>query len=74
MRTLLDPGLALAPHSKTAQGTLPMRLVDTGGLAKRDRITHRVEIQRDADIDEFVDDWLREAYELDEAGDDRVAS
>ncbi|HEY7097174.1 MAG TPA: DUF5655 domain-containing protein [Terriglobales bacterium] len=55
----IDLGLALGA-TKT-----PKRLVDTGGLAKRDRITHRIEIMRMADIDDDVRRWLAKAYELD---------
>jgi hypothetical protein len=39
--------------------------VDTGGLAKKDRITHRIELQSPAEIDREVGKWLRTAYELD---------
>jgi Domain of unknown function (DUF5655)/Domain of unknown function (DUF4287) len=57
----LDFGFALASH----KGKLPKRLVDTGGLAKKDRITHRIEIVSAADVDEDVRKWLKIAYELD---------
>ena len=57
----LDVGLALAKY----RGRLPARLVDTGGLAKKDRITHRIEATRLADLDDEVDRWLRIAYDLD---------
>jgi hypothetical protein len=59
-RTRIDLGLALR-GTKT-----PKRLVDTGGFAKKDRITHRIEI---ASIEEFDDEakrWMRVAYEMDE--------
>jgi hypothetical protein len=59
-RTRIDLGLALG-DAKT-----PKRLIDTGGLAKKDRITHRIEI---ASVDEFDDEakrWMRTAYELDQ--------
>ena len=36
-----------------------------GGLAKKDRITHRFEITTLDDIDAEVERWLRRAYELD---------
>lgn len=72
-RTRVDLGLALAKHPKTAKGTLPKRLIDTGGLAKKDRITHRIAIERESDIDEFVEYWLEEAYALDEPGTMREA-
>jgi len=36
----IDLGFALTHY----KGKLPKRLIDTGGLAKKDRITHRMEI------------------------------
>lgn len=57
----IDMGFALASH----KGKLPKRLVDTGGLAKKDRITHRIEIKSAADVDDDVKKWLKVAYELD---------
>jgi Domain of unknown function (DUF5655) len=44
---------------------LAKRLVDTGGLAKKDCITHRFEIAHPDEIDAEVEKWLRAAYELD---------
>ena len=41
------------------------RLIDTGGYAKKDRITHRIEITSRADIDDEVKHWLEVAYERD---------
>ena len=41
------------------------RLVDTGGLAKKDRITHRIEIATLADFDSEAKGWLRTAYDMD---------
>ena len=41
------------------------RLLDTGGFAKGDRISHRIPITTLADIDADVDHWLQAAYELD---------
>jgi hypothetical protein len=41
------------------------RLVETGGFAKKDRITHRIPISTPADIDGEVKRWLRVAYEGD---------
>jgi len=58
-RTRIDFGLAL--KDTPAKG----RLIDTGGLAKKDRITHRIEITSLDDIDDFVEKWLRRAYEMD---------
>lgn len=59
--TRLDLGLALGPY----KGRLPKRLVDTGGLAKKDRITHRIELKSAAEIDQEVGKWLKTAYDLD---------
>lgn len=59
--TRVDFGLALAHY----KGRLPKRLVDTGGLAKKDRITHRIEITNVKQIDADVRKWLKTAYELD---------
>jgi hypothetical protein len=58
-RTRIDFGFAL--------GNLPGqgRLIDTGGFAKKDRITHRIAITSLADIDAEVESWLRTAYEKD---------
>jgi len=49
----------------TYKGKLPNRLIDTGGLAKRDRITHRVELNSLEQIDKDLEKWLRAAYHLD---------
>ena len=59
--TRIDLGFALAKH----KGKLPKRLIDTGGLAKKDRITHRIEVKAASDIDQEVKAWLKVAYELD---------
>lgn len=59
--TRIDLGFALAHH----KGKLPKRLIDTGGLAKKDRITHRIELKSPAEIDGEVKKWLKTAYELD---------
>jgi hypothetical protein len=40
-------------------------LLDTGGRAKKNRITHKVGLTSLADIDLQVKRWLREAYERD---------
>jgi len=58
-RTRIDFGLALKDTPATG------RLIDTGGFAKKDRITHRIEITSVGDIDAFVEKWLRKAYEMD---------
>src|SRR5262249_20146606 len=57
--TRIDLGLALKDNPT------PERLVDTGGLAKKDRITHRIAITAPADIDAEVKRWLKFAYDLD---------
>ena len=41
------------------------RLIDTGGFAKKDRITHRIEITSLKDIDTEVKRWLKVAYDRD---------
>lgn len=56
----VDMGFALA-HFK---GKLPKRLIDTGGLAKKDRITHRIELTSVDQIDDEVRKWMKTAYEL----------
>lgn len=58
-RTRIDLGLALKDTK------VPKRLIDTGGLAKKDRITHRIEITSVKDIDAEVKKWLKTAYEMD---------
>jgi hypothetical protein len=58
-RTRIDFGFALKDTKATG------RLLDTGGFAKKDRITHRIPISRLEDIDEEVKHWLRTAYDLD---------
>lgn len=49
----------------TYKGKLPKRLIDTGGLAKKDRITHRIELTSPDQIDADLKEWLRAAYDLD---------
>jgi len=58
-QTRIDFGLALG-NLKT-----PKRLIDTGGYAKKDRITHRFEITSLQDIDDDVKRWLKVAYDRD---------
>jgi hypothetical protein len=58
-QTRIDMGFALG--ALKAEG----RLVETGGFAKKDRITHRIGISSPADIDGEVKRWLRVAYEGD---------
>jgi Domain of unknown function (DUF5655) len=60
--TRIDLGLCL----KDYKGKLPKRVIDTGGAAKKDRITHRIEINTAAEVDDEVRKWLKTAYELDQ--------
>jgi hypothetical protein len=57
--TRIDFGFALGDTK--AKG----RLIDTGGFAKKDRITHRIEITSLKDIDDEVKHWLKVAYDRD---------
>jgi hypothetical protein len=57
----VDFGFALTRY----KGKLPGRLIDTGGLAKKDRITHRMELTSVSQIDAEVKKWLKTAYDLD---------
>lgn len=56
-RTRLDLGLHL--------GNLPGqgRLIDTGGYAKKDRITHRIGLSSVQEFDQEVQTWFRQAYD-----------
>ena len=58
-RTRIELGLALKDTKATG------RLIDTGGFAKKDRITHRIPIASLADIDDEVKRWLKTAYDMD---------
>ncbi|MGA2577758.1 MAG: DUF5655 domain-containing protein [Bryobacteraceae bacterium] len=58
-RARIDFGLALK-DTKT-----PKRLIDTGGFAKKDRITRRIEIASVGDIDDEVRRRMKVAYEMD---------
>jgi len=58
-RSRIDLGFALGAR-KGAD-----RLIDTGGYAKRDRITHRIGIEAIEHIDDEVRRWLKVAYEED---------
>ncbi len=58
-RTRIDLGLALK-DTRT-----PVRLIDTGGFAKKDRITHRIEISSLEDFDDEAKRWLKKAYDMD---------
>lgn len=57
--TRIDLGFALKDTKPTG------RLIDTGGFAKKDRITHRIPIAGLSDIDAEVAHWLSAAYEMD---------
>jgi uncharacterized protein DUF5655/uncharacterized protein DUF4287 len=59
--TRIDLGIALTHY----KGKLPQRLIDTGGLKKKDRITHRIAISALKEIDGEVKKWLKIAYDLD---------
>ncbi len=61
-QTRIDLGLAL---KNADPGELPETLIDTGGLEKGDRITHRFAVSSLVDITSEVTDWLRRAYDLD---------
>ncbi len=58
-QTRIDVGFALGDLKPTG------RLVDTGGFAKKDRITHRIPIMSMDDIDDEVKHWLKVAYDRD---------
>lgn len=58
-RTRIDFGLALGDLKATS------RLIDTGGYAKKDRITHRIALTSLDEIDGEVKKWLKAAYDRD---------
>jgi hypothetical protein len=58
-RTRIDLGFALGDIQGGG------RLLDTGGAARKDRITHRIPITCLEEIDDEVKRWLRSAYERD---------
>ena len=58
-RTRIDFGFALGNRKPAG------RLLDTGGLAKKDRITHCIRISSLDEIDGEVKRWLQTAYQLD---------
>jgi hypothetical protein len=45
---------------------IPARIFDTGGLKRKDRITHRFALTSTDDIDDEVREWFMVAYQLDE--------
>ncbi|MSR53118.1 MAG: DUF4287 domain-containing protein [Gemmataceae bacterium] len=60
-KTRIDFGLALGKDVKFTS-----RFKDTGGLQKKDRITHKVEVTSLADLDAELKAWLNKAYDRDE--------
>jgi hypothetical protein len=58
-RTRIDMGFSLGDMKATG------RLIDTGGFAKKDRVTHRIAITSVEDIDDEVKHWLKVAYDRD---------
>jgi hypothetical protein len=58
-KSRLDLGLALSTAKATS------RLIETGGLAKGDRITHRIPLTHQSELDEEVIYWLKLAYQMD---------
>src|SRR5262245_55925892 len=58
-KTRIDFGYALGDTKATG------KLIDTGGFAKKDRITHRIPISDAKEIDGEVKKWLKVAYERD---------
>lgn len=59
-KTRIDFGFALGKDFPFTP-----RVKDTGGIAKKDRITHKIEISKPEDIDVEVEGWLRKAYDRD---------
>lgn len=57
----IDLGLSL----RNSTQDVPYRLIETEGLDRGDRITHRFEITTPHDIDGQVREWLRIAYATD---------
>ena len=58
-RTRVDLGFALGARKREG------KLIDTGGYAKKDRITHRIGIESLEQIDDEVKRWLKLAYDED---------
>jgi len=57
--TRIDFGLALGDTASVGP------LIDTGGFAKKDRITHRIPIASVEEINDEVRVWLQRAYDRD---------
>ncbi len=60
-QTRIDLGFALGAQKPEG------RLIETGGYAKKDRITHRLPISSMKDIDGEASKWLKAAYKADAA-------
>ena len=58
-QTRIDMGFALGDMKGAG------RLIETGGYAKKDRITHRIPITSVSEIDDEVKRWLKVAYDRD---------
>jgi hypothetical protein len=58
-RARVDLGFALGARKREG------KLIDTGGFAKKDRITHRIGIESLEQIDDEVKRWLKLAYDDD---------
>ena len=61
----LDLGLALGDPATVPAPSAYLK--DTGGFQKKDRLTHRLELTSEADLDRALP-WLRRAYERDGKG------
>ncbi len=57
-KTRIDLGLALPFINEP-----PARLLSTGGLEKGDRISYRIAVTSEADIDRELEAWLQRAFE-----------
>jgi hypothetical protein len=58
-RSRIDLGFALGDMKAIGA------LIDTGGFAKKDRITHRMEIASPEQFNEEAKKWFRRAYDMD---------
>jgi hypothetical protein len=59
-RTRID----LALHLRGYDGDIPERVIETDGLRKGDRLTHRMAVTSADEIDDELTLWLRRAYDL----------
>lgn len=59
----VDLQLALGDPEQVADDS--GRLIDTGGFKRKDRLTHRLEVRADADLDQVFETFLRRAYNRD---------